>query len=88
MPTSRPRLTVTETDDVAAALDAAADRWPDVRSRRELLLRLVAQGREVIESERTDAAARRRDAIRHTSGVLTGAYEADYLARLRDDWPA
>jgi hypothetical protein len=88
MPTTRPRLTITETDDVAAALDAAAERWPDVKSRRELLLRLVEQGHEVIENRRADAVVRRREAIRRTSGALTGAYEADYLDRLRDDWPA
>lgn len=88
VPTTRPRLTITETDDLAAALDAAAARWPDVRSRRELLLRLVAQGRGVIERERDDAAERRRDAIRRTSGALTGVYEPGYLERLRDDWPA
>jgi hypothetical protein len=88
MPTTRPRLTITETDDIAAALDAAAARWPDVRSRRELLLRLVEQGREVIESERGDAVGRRRAAIHRTSGALTGTYEAGYLDRLRDDWRA
>ena len=88
MPTTRPRLTITETDDVAAAIDAAAARWPDVRTRRELLLRLVEQGREVIENERDGHAERRRAAIRRTSGALTGAYDAGYLDRLRDDWPA
>jgi hypothetical protein len=88
MPTTRPRLTITETDDVAAALDAAAARWPEVHSRRELLLRLVAQGREVIDRDQADTASRRREAIRRTSGALTGAYEPGYLERLRDDWPA
>jgi hypothetical protein len=79
---------ITETDDVAAALDAAAKRWPEVRSRRELLLKLVEQGRSVIESDRAEKLERRRAAIRQTSGALTGAYEPDYLERLRDDWPA
>jgi hypothetical protein len=88
MPTTRPRLTITETDDVAAALDAAATRWPDVHSRRELLLRLVQQGREVIDHEHDEASARRRDAVRQTSGALTGTYESGYLERLREDWPA
>jgi hypothetical protein len=88
MPTTRPRLTITETDEVAAALDAAAARWPEVRSRRELLLRLVEQGRVVIDRDRDDAAASRRDAIRRTSGALTGVFEPEYLQRLRDDWPA
>jgi hypothetical protein len=87
MPTTRPRLTITETDEVAAALDAAAARWPEVRSRRELLLRLVEQGREVLDRDRADTLTRRREAIRRTSGALTGAYEPNYLDRLRDDWP-
>ena len=87
MPTSRPRLMITETDEVADALNAAAARWPEVASRRELLLRLVAQGRSAIERERIEEAERRRAAIRRTSGVLTGAYEPGYLDRLRDDWP-
>jgi hypothetical protein len=88
MPTTRPRLTITETDDVAAALAAAAERWPEVRSRRELLLRLVEQGRAVIDREKDEATEQRRDAIRRTSGALSGAYEPEYLERLRDDWPA
>jgi hypothetical protein len=88
MPTTRPRLTITETDELADTLDAAAARWPEIRSRRELLLRLVEQGRQVLDRERTEATARRRDAVRRTSGALTGSYEPDYLERLRDDWPA
>jgi hypothetical protein len=88
MPTDRPRLTITETDDIAEAIDLAAERWPDTASRRELLLRLVEQGRSAVERERDEQAARRSEAIRRTSGALTGVYESDYLERLRDDWPA
>jgi len=87
VPTTRPRLTITETDELAATLDAAAARWPQIRSRRELLLRLVEQGREVLDRERAEATARRRDAVQRTSGALTGTYEPEYLERLRDDWP-
>jgi len=88
MPTERPRLTVTETDDLAKALDLAARHWPETPSRRELLLRLVEQGRSAIEREHDELAERRRAAIRRTSGALTGVYEPGYLERLRDDWPA
>ena len=84
----RPRWMITETDEVAEALDAAAARWPEVSSRRELLLRLVEQGRHAIEHERAEEIERRRTAIRRTSGALTGAYEPGYIERLRDDWPA
>ena len=57
-------------------------------SRRELLLRLLEQGRNAIEHERAEEIERRRAAIRRTSGALTGAYEPGYIERLRDDWPA
>jgi hypothetical protein len=39
-----------------------------------------------------DEAGRRQEhrlaAIRRTSGVLTGTYDADFLEQLRTDWPA
>jgi hypothetical protein len=88
VPTTRPRLTITETDDVARALDAAAARWPEVRSRQQLLLRLLAQGHEALRRDRDEDAERRRNAIRRTSGSLTGSYAEDELAALREDWPA
>jgi len=88
MPTTRPRLTITETDDVARALDDAAARWPEVRSRRQLLLRLLEQGQEALRRDRDADAERRRQAIRRTSGSLTGSYPPDHLAALREDWPA
>lgn len=77
-------MTVTETDGLARALDDAAQRWPGVRSRRELLLRLVEAGHAAVTGE----ADRRRAAIQATSGAHTGVYEPGYLDRLRDDWPA
>jgi hypothetical protein len=79
---------ITETDEVAAALDVAAARWPDVTSRRELLLRLVEHGRAVLERDREIEAARRVAAIQSAKGALTGVYEPGYVERLRDDWPA
>lgn len=88
MPTARPRLTVTETDDLAAALDAAARRWPeDKGSRSRLLLRLVEQGRASLDAERGARLARRRAAVRRTAGVLKGVYRPNELEELRKDWP-
>jgi hypothetical protein len=88
MPTTRPRLTITETDDVARALDDAAARWPEVRSRQQLLLRLLKQGQESLRRDRDEDVERRRQAIRQTSGSLTGSYGEGDLAALRDEWPA
>lgn len=88
MPTTRPRHTITETDEVARALDDAARRWPrDGDARGKLALRLIQEGHRAIGAARDEHAQRRREAIRRTGGALTGAYAPGYLADLRDDWP-
>lgn len=87
MPTHRPRHVITETDDVARALDDAAKRWPDSPNRTRLLIRLVEEGDRSLAEREDEAAARRREAITRTSGALTGMYEPGYLAELRRDWP-
>jgi hypothetical protein len=89
MPTTRPRHVITETDQVARALDDAAARWPeDHGSRAKLLLRLVEEGHRALVSRDVQRHAERRAAIERTSGVLNGVYEPDYLHQLREDWPA
>lgn len=88
MPTARPRHSITETDEISRALEAAAQRWPDDRERPgRLLLDLVREGHRAITSSTERAAAERRAAIVDTGGALSGAYPAGYLEQLRDDWP-
>ncbi|MHB1468661.1 MAG: hypothetical protein ACYCU0_05440 [Solirubrobacteraceae bacterium] len=84
MPTTRPRYTVTDTGDLREQLDRAQRRWPDIRDRRQLLLRLLAAGQESIEREAIERSA----AVTDTAGSLTGVYQPGELARLREDWPA
>lgn len=86
MPTTRPQHFVTETDDLAEALDEAARRWPGL-SRAQLLVRLALAGHRAIDESREEWRRRRLEAIRTHSGCLTGVYEADYLEDLRRDWP-
>ncbi len=89
MPTSHPRHTITETSEVAGALDDAARHWPEQASKRgQLLLQLVREGHRAIEHEDAQAQVRRREAVQRTAGALTGAYPPGYLKRLRDDWPS
>jgi hypothetical protein len=79
---------ITETDDVARALDDAARQWPEDRdARARLILRLVGLGHETLQERKADAARRRREAVRRTKGMLTGVYGPDYLSGLREDWP-
>jgi hypothetical protein len=88
MPTTRPRLVITETDPVARALDDAAVRWPaDRASRAKLLMRLVEEGHRALLEERRQLVFARREAINRTSGALTESYGPGYLKKLREDWP-
>lgn len=86
VPTTRPRHQITETPDVAHALDIAARRWPS-EPRSKLLLRLVQAGSAVLEQERSEAARTRLAAIDATSGKYAEVFTDDYLAELRQDWP-
>jgi len=86
MPTTRPRHLVTETDDLAAALNAAGSRWPGL-SRPQLLAQLALEGHRAAQQAREDRRRERLAAVHRHSGLLTGAYGPDYLQRLRDEWP-
>jgi hypothetical protein len=86
MPTARPRHFVTETDDLAEALNAAASRWPEL-SRAQLLVRLALEGHRAAQQAHEDRRSQRLAAVQNHSGTLTGAYGPDYLQRLREEWP-
>ncbi|NNG35542.1 hypothetical protein [Nakamurella aerolata] len=88
MPTTKHRYPVTETPEVAAALAAAARRWPDDRDRpSRLLRRLIVEGHRSIDPAIHADRSARLAALERVSRSFTGMYEPDYLARLRGDWP-
>lgn len=86
MPTTRPRHVVTESDELKAALDGAAARWPGLR-RSALLVRLALEGHHAAQVEQEKRVRRRLEAIDRSSGALSDIYDADYLRELREDWP-
>jgi len=74
---------LTETDDIAAALDDAALAWPELRGDRSALLRkLVAAGQA---SVRVDGGV--HALVRGAGGSATGAYPRDARAALLAEWP-
>lgn len=87
MPTTRPRHLVTETDVLAAALDEAAQLWPDL-SRGQLVVRLALEGHRAAVAEHSRLRERRLSAIRDHRGALTGSYGSGYRDDLRSEWPS
>jgi hypothetical protein len=80
VPTTQPRYTVTDTGEMREMLDLAQQRWPDVRDRRQLLLRLAAAGRDAIAfdvdaSERLLRVERQREALERARDLV----DADVL---------
>jgi hypothetical protein len=89
VPTPRQRHIVTESDELAAALNDAAERWPEDRdSRARLLVRLAEEGHRALIAAAQRKRTQRLDAVQATSGALTGAYTPGYLDQLREDWLA
>jgi len=89
VPTTRPRHLITESEQVARALDDAARRWPaESGNRAKLLLHLVEEGHRAVVGQQESVLRDRRNAVARTSGALTGVYGEGYLNELREDWPA
>jgi hypothetical protein len=83
VPTVRRRHTLTETDDLAHAIDAAAVVYP-YASRAEILRRLALLGAETI----ADQQQWRRRVVLERAGRYQGLFTHGYLEELREDWHA
>ena len=77
---------MSETEELARALDAAARRWPEL-SRPRLLTRLALEGHRALEAAGEHRRLERVDAVRRHTGIASGSYGAGYLEGLRDEWP-
>ena len=86
MPTTLNRIQVTVTEDVAAALALARQRWPQ-SSKSELMARLAVIARTAMEAESAVRRTARRRAIDQAKGSFHDVYSDGYLADLRADWP-
>ncbi|MDR2973226.1 MAG: hypothetical protein LBV00_00735 [Propionibacteriaceae bacterium] len=83
MPTTLLRHSITETPDIAEAIDTAEALWPDT-SRADALRRLIAKG---AEAARLDLATRRA-AIDKWAGSLPDVYLDKDAQAMKDEWPA
>jgi len=87
MPTARHRYQITETDEVARALDDAERRWPG-EPRSRLIVRLVTENGESLGESNDAETARRLAAVEAIAGTFPGLSNQSLLNELRDEWPA
>jgi len=89
MPTVRHRYMITETDDLIAAIDAAATLWPHAKGERAELLRLIIKrGAQGVEH---DAQKLRNDwltVITQISEDLGDVWPNDWSKQRTQEWPA
>lgn len=83
MPTTRPRYTITDTGSVSELLDDAQSRWPEIRDRKELLLRLARAGHDAMGLDR--AEAERYDRLERQRAALAGLQSTVEWGAIRDD---
>lgn len=87
MTTVHPRIQVTPTDDLLAALDRAAKRWPGA-SRSELVVRLALEGDRSGIEQHARQALERAQAIEGLRALAGDLYDPDELRHLREEWRA
>jgi len=86
MPTTRHRYQVTETDEVARALEAAERRWPG-EPRARLIVRLITENGEAVAELNDEEAARRLAAVEALAGTFPGLSNPGLRDDLRNEWP-
>lgn len=83
MPTTRPRYTLTDTGSLRDLLDDAQRRWPEIESRKELLLALAQTGHESLRLAELDEESNRRRERQEAS--LAGLQRTVDWDAIRDD---
>lgn len=88
MPTSRPRYMITESDELAEALERAAKLWPELADERGSLLRkIVDLGVDDLDKRANANLQKRKQAILKVAGSLSGVWPKNWRDELRDEWP-
>ncbi|MCL1922975.1 MAG: hypothetical protein FWG15_03795 [Propionibacteriaceae bacterium] len=82
MPTTLVRHSITETAQIAEAIDTGAAAMPGV-SRAEVVRRLITRGAQAV---RTDEEVRKA-VLDKWAGCLTDTIPQDAAEKLKDEWP-
>ena len=80
---------ITETEEIALAIDLAAEAWGhECPERSDLIRRLIAKGAEAVAAEQQQKQAQRMAAVAElASGKYDHVWPAGYLEELRSEWP-
>lgn len=84
MPTTRRRHQVTETEDIAAAVETGLQEWPDL-SRSDVIRELILKGAESLNLTAVERALAVELALKELES-LNIRYPKDYLEDIRKDW--
>ena len=89
MPTARHRHMITETDELAIALDAAATLWPHAKGERAELLRLIInQGAQVVEQDVQTMRNERLAAVTQLAETFGDIWPNEWAKERTQEWPA
>ena len=79
---------ITETDELAQALDDASRLWPDARGQRTVLLkRIISAGINTVESEAEMSKSRRAQALAKYAGAFSGMWPEGWHQSMVAEWP-
>lgn len=80
---------VTETDEIASALDHAAAMWPELKDERAALLRkLISAGISSLDSELEAKKKARIAAIKGQAGMFPAHMWENFREEQLAEWPA
>lgn len=80
---------ITETDDLALALDKAAGLWPEDRNKRaELLRHIIDQGSAAVHSMTEKKVQQRLAALENINGLYTDLWPENWREEMLQEWPA
>lgn len=80
---------ITETDDLIAAIDAAATLWPQTNGNRaELLHLIIKQGAQVVERNAQKLRSDWLAAVTQISEDFGNVWPNDWSKEAMQEWPA
>lgn len=79
---------ITESDELAHALEDAGRLWPEIRGQRTALLKkIISAGIQSVESESEQLKSARLAALDKYSGAFTGLWPQGWHQNMVAEWP-